>query len=485
MRLLKVKKIFIPLLAVSLLFSGCGKQEDVEEVVEALTPVEVDSMSGKTITREVVYAGQVKPKETVNVTSKLSGQVESIYFDVGDTVNAGDTMFTIDKKDIQDQIKQLEASLNLSNASVVTAKTGLAQVDGGQAQSSRLQLETAVKNAQIALDNAKISLENSEVSLNDVKARLDDTRKTYKDTKTLYDAGIVAKADFDSIELALVQLENAYTQALNGYNQSVNANTQAQTQYDQAVDALKIYDEQITSDNKENAQNSVETALANRDTISVQLQVVRDSLNDTVVKAPISGIITEKNIEKTNIVSAQSVPFTIVDMSSVTVDVNVSEKIINLISVGQNIDVVIPTINSNKMVGVIKSITPAADNTSTYPVKIEIQNTDGSIKPGMFAEIHFIENHKDNTMVVPRNTIIETDADTYVYIVEDNIAHKVSVTTGIDNGEYIEILSGVSYGDSVIVNGQNYVEDGDSVNIVNNSTEAVTSEQETAAAKEE
>ncbi|MBR1442097.1 MAG: efflux RND transporter periplasmic adaptor subunit [Firmicutes bacterium] len=487
--------------------TGCSKAEENEV---AATPVETTIMKADSIRKDLTYAGKVQPKETVNVTSKLSGQVDKVYHDMGDVVQEGDILFTLDEKDLRDRIKQLEAQLNVSNASVTSAQTGLANVNGGQSETSRLQMKTgvenaktavdnariAVDNAKIALDNAEVALDNSRVTLENSKASLDDVEKKYNDTKVLYEAGVATKNDFDSVELAYTQAQNGYTQAQNGYTQAQNtyestkngyataqnAYETALTAQNQAKESLAIYDEKIMNENTENAQNGVNSAVAGRQSVEVQLQIARETLADATVKAPISGTITSKNISASNMISAASVPFTIVDMSSVTVDVNVSEKLINYITVGQEVDVTISTIGSEAIKGRIKNISPATDNTSTYPVKIEIENNEGRIKPGMFAEIRFKLEESNNAIIVPRNTVINKDGEYYVYVIENGLARKTDVTVGIDNGVDIEITSGLKEGDEVVTTGQTYVTDGEGVRIINS---AAAEENVNADAEEE
>lgn len=468
-----LKKLLIPIAVISIIFSGCGKTEEVPEVVEEeTTPVEITNIKSDSIKNELVYAGQVQPNETVNVTSKISGQVEKVNYDLGDYVNKGDILFTLDKKDLQDNIKTLQAQLGSLNANIKSAQTGLAQVDGSQSEATKLQKETAIENAKIALENAKLRLDDAKLAEENTKLNLDDAEKKYNDTKQLFDAGVVTKNDFDTAELAYTQAQNAYTQALNSNITAQNAYSQAQTALNEAQESYNIYVNKTINENKETAKNSVSSAVASKESIETQIRIAQETLQDTAVKAPISGIISNKNISASNMVSAQSAPFTIVDMSKVTVDVNVSEKIINLIKQGQSVDVIIPTISDKKITGVIKNISPAADNTSTFPVKIEIDNKDSVIKPGMFAEIHFIESQNSNTMVVPRNTVVEEMSGKYVYVIENDHAVKREVTTGIDNGEEIEILSGVSLGENVVTKGQSYLDDGTKVTIVTNDPNA-------------
>ncbi len=468
------KGLLIPAAVLSIFLTGCGGgSEEIAVMNEEpdLTAVEVQHAEAGSIKSELVYAGQVQPNETVDVTSKLSGQVESIFFDLGDKVNKGDVLFTLDKKDIQDQIKQLEAQLKISNASVSSAQTSLAQVNGGQSETQILSMKTALENAATALDNAKIQMDNAKLAVETSKANLDDVTKNYENMKVLYNAGTISKNDFDSVELGYTQAQKGYDQAVNSYNQAQLGLTQSQTAYDQAQESYNIYVNKITQENETSAKNGVNTAIASRQSVQTQLSILRSTLNDTSVRSPITGTISKKNISETNMVSAQSAPFTIVDMSKVTVDVQVSERVINLISQGQSVDVYIPTISDNVITGTIRNISPSADNTRTYPVKIEIDNSSGIIKPGMFAEIHFVESQKDNTIVVPRSTVIENESEKYIYVVSDGKAIKKVVVTGVDNGESIEILQGAEMGDNIIVKGQAYVTNGEDVNVVNGKEE--------------
>lgn len=489
------RKVAFSLVIATMALSACGKKEESAPVVEEnYTPVQTEAISLGSISRNLAYQGYVEANQTVNVTSKLSGIVENVYFDEGDYVEKGQVLFTIDKKDILDNISSLEASLKIGEQSVVSAQSGLNQAsDGGQTKTSKLQLENSVKTAEINLENAKTSLEtaeksveNAKTSLETAKASFANTEKKYNDTKTLYEAGIVAKSDFDSIELAYTQAKNALSQAEVGVTQAENQKTQseksvanAQNTLTQAQDSLEIFNNNTTEDSKENAQNSVNTAIASKNATQTQLDIAKSNLSDTTVKAPISGYITKRNIEPSNMVSSQAEPFTIADVSTVTVNVNVSEKIINTINVGDSVGVAIDALENKDIVGKVKTVSPVADSTNTYPVKIEIENADGAIKAGMFAKVNFVEVKNDDAVVLPVDVVLETGGKKYVYSIDnENKAYKIEVETGLDNGTDVQITKGLKVGDTVIVSGQNYVEDGTLVKVV---TDDASKEAETTA----
>ena len=100
-------------------------------------------------------------------------------------------------------------------------------------------------------------------------------------------------------------------------------------------------------------------------------------------------------------------------------------------------------------------------------MKITLDNSRGLLKPGMLAEVSFITDSSSNTMILPRDAVITKDGEVYVYVVENNIAKKVPVETGIESGENIEIISGLTTDMQVVVKGQTYITDGEEVNVSN------------------
>jgi RND family efflux transporter MFP subunit len=488
----KSLKLAAALIASVMLFSACGKTEEAT-VTDNTTAVEVQMLESSSISKKVTYAGKVTANQTVNVTSKASGQVNKINFDVGDRVKKGDVLFTIDTKDINDQIKTLEASLKISQAGVNSAKTALSQsTNGGQIQTSKVQLENAVKtaqksvdNAQVGVDNAKVTISTTKTAVDTAKANYDDLATKYQNYTTMYQQGIISKNDFDSVELGYTSAKNSYDQAQNSYSQAQLALTsaenqleQAQTGLQQAQDSLDIFNGKTISDNKDSASDGVKTAEANRNSVETQLSVLRSQLSDYTVTSPIDGVISARNIEVTNMVSAASVPFIINDTDTVTVNVDVSESIINSINVGDSVDV---SASGNDMTGTVKTVNTVAGTGGTYAIEVSVPNPDGTLKPGMFANISFVSESSNDVLVVPRDTVIEKNDETYVYVINGTTAVKRIVETGVEDGVNIEIKSGVSEGERVVVSGQSYLDDGDTVKVVSNSDNSSNSTTEEAA----
>lgn len=499
---MKKSLIILPLLlCFTISLNGCSQKSDTTSSVEetkTATSVEVMSVTKAIIQNDYKYSGKVKPLNEVNVLSTVSGKVDKVNFDVGDIVNKDDILFTMDTADIVNNINVLKAQLVSAEASINSAKTGLDLANGSsmklqieQNQSNVNNAKSAYENAQLNLSNAEIAMSNAEISVNNSKLNLNkaemayNTAKTdYDNNKALFDIGALSQTVFDQYKTAFEQAEIAYNQAKLTYDQSQLSVEQAKVSYDQAQasvsqaedaynQAQSVYNitaNEMPAENRRKAEDSVKVAEASRGSILAQIASSEKTLNDAMVKSPISGIVTACNVKEGTILSqGATVPFTIIDTSSVNIDVSVSEQIINSLTIGQQVDVIVSVVSQEPINAKISTINPAANNSGTYDVKIEIENSNNLLKSGMFGEVYFTREKSEDTIVVPRSSVISNDKETYVMIADGNIAKKINVTLGIDTGDEVEIIDGLEENMNIITKGQTYLSDGDSIEIVSNS----------------
>lgn len=427
---MKMKRLIPAVLALGILTVGCSQtnKEAMNEVEEEkTTPVRVEQVSKGQISNTFTYGGKINPKQQITVTSKIAGKVKEVNFDIGDVVKAGDVLFTLDEKDIQNTIRSLEAQLKSAEAAVNMSQVGLNSAKGSQQEQQKNQLEANLKMTEIQLQDAK---------------------KAYEDIKTLYEIGSASKQQLD-------QMETAYETASIGYNS--------------AKDAYDLFINSLSKENIERAQNQLTQAAATKEGLEVQLANAHETLKDAAVKSPIDGIVSSRMIDSGEMVSGAIAPFTIIQMDTVSVDVNVSEQLINKIEKGQKVDVYISSAFDKPFEGIIRAVSPAADDrTFTYPVKIEISNKEGLLKPGMFAEVEFAADTVKDALIIPRESVLTEGDINYVYIVEGDRAKKVELKLGLDNGKEVEIPEGLNEGAQLVIKGQNYLEDGGKVQIAEN-----------------
>lgn len=229
---------------------------------------------------------------------------------------------------------------------------------------------------------------------------------------------------------------------------------------------VMLYDEGIISkSDMDQIIYSYETNRANLYTLEVQMEILEESLLDATTYSTISGIIASKNIEVGGYATQSSSAYTIVDMSPVRINVGIPEQLINSIRLGQELPVSIKAVSEDIFTGTVAMINPLMDNSGTYTIGVDVENPENLIKSGMLADVSFLIYDTGATIVIPVNAILTKGDKTYVYELHGNTVKETEVSTGMEDGELIEITSGLSSGSSVVTKGQTYLSDGESVNI--------------------
>lgn len=406
-------KLTALMMGLLLLISGCSTSKSIEEEKEEelFVSVSVASIQKTRIERAQALTGKASPDKNINVVPNMPGKVKELYVKIGDNVNKGQTLFTIDDKDIRLQLNQAQTALNI-------AKLNVERSSGGSQELQLAQLESAVKTAEINLNDAKTM---------------------YEDTKVLYEGGMTSKQNMDAAQTRYKV---------------------AQEQYNQAKKSKEVTESKITKENQSAAKAQLEQARAS-------YELANSQLKNTVVTSPIDGIIVTLNAEEGTMVSSAMAAATIVDISTINVDVNVLEDIVNKIKVGDSHDIFIKTVRDEPFNGEVISISPSADaRTQTYPVKIKIPNPDGLIKGGMIAELKFVTEYADDVIAVPIEAVVDEGGKKYVYTVLNERAIANEVTLGMMSEKLVEIKGQINEGDMVIVKGQNFVKNQTKVKVV-------------------
>ncbi|MBN2009779.1 efflux RND transporter periplasmic adaptor subunit [candidate division KSB1 bacterium] len=184
-------------------------------------------------------------------------------------------------------------------------------------------------------------------------------------------------------------------------------------------------------------------------------------LEYTSIKAPFDGVITMRNVELGQRVSANQSIFTLADFKPLRAKIYVPEKDISRIYEGQGATITVEAQKGTEFKGVVKMISPVVDPESgTSKVTIDINDDKGKLKPGMFASVYITTDTHKNSLIIPKKSLVlETDQD-QVYIYRDGTAHKVNLTLGFTSGENVEVLSGLQAGDLVVTAGQDGLREG-------------------------
>ncbi len=366
------------IISMSSWLTGC-QQATVELPEERAISVAITEASYGDLAVNTTLTGQVKPVEEVRLVPKMPGTVNQVHISVGDTVSKGQTLITLDQRDMRNGTRQAEAALSIARAGLETARAGLASAEMQHAQALR-------------------DLER---------------------TQSLYSQGAVTQQQLEQAEMA------ASETALNTSRSQV---TQAEAQVNQA---------------------------------RVSLDIATTSFQDTVIVSPLAGMVVELNATAGELLSGQGAATIIAQLDTMTLETQVSEYLINRFTTGQEVELLIPAAFSGAVTGTVNTIAPApATGTMTYPMEIHVANPEGLIKSGMFAEVEITTETRENTLLVPSASVVVREGRTVVFLVEGDRAVMKEVIVGIDNGDLTEIAYGISAGDLVVYQGQDFLEDG-------------------------
>ncbi|AWK51728.1 efflux RND transporter periplasmic adaptor subunit [Clostridium beijerinckii] len=381
------------------------------EVEQDVKNVKTQKVTTGTISTNIEYASNLKPEKEVIVLPKAGGKVATVDVNVGDKVSIGQKLFTLETTDYTAQLEQAQAGLSAAVANLErTSDSGFAQ--------QLLQAEQMLGKLQIQYNTVK---------------------ESYNRTQTLYSAEAVSKKELDD----------------------------AKAQYDAITIDLKNAEDNLNLLKSKSGPQATKAAEAAVEQAQAGVNAVQNQIDNATITAPIAGVVSEKAVEVGQFASGQAGSVTVIDYSNLKAEINVPDKMLAQIEVGQSVQVDINALPDKKIVGVIDNISPnTSSKNNFYVVKVKIDNSNDEIKSGMFAKISLSAENKSDILMVPNETIKMENGVNYLYTVDNGQVKKISVETGISNEKFTEITSSIEEGLDVITEGQNLLSDGEKVNLV-------------------
>lgn len=182
------------------------------------------------------------------------------------------------------------------------------------------------------------------------------------------------------------------------------------------------------------------------------------------VESPLSGIIGRVYVDIGENVSPSTAIALVVDMDKVKINLDIPEKYLPHISLGQNAKIAVDAYAKEEFLGKVTKISPVVDlTTRAAPIEITAENPGHRLKSGMFAKISLIVQEYKNVPVIFREAVIGKEPDTYTYIIENNKATLKKIKLGLRQGQYFLVLDGLKEGDLVVVMGQQRLYEGANV----------------------
>ena len=207
-----------------------------------------------------------------------------------------------------------------------------------------------------------------------------------------------------------------------------------------------------------------------------QVEQLRTRVGYATVHAPATGVITEKLVETGDVVGNQTRLFTIADISQLVVRLGVSELDVVQLEQGDPVAVTLDAMPNRQLAGRIRRIFPVGDPTTRLvPVEVVLDAQSAQYaRPGFLARVTFDLTTSNNVLLVPVSAVLGGQGAQAVFVVENNTAVRRTVSTGLTSQGRVEVISGLSDGEHVVVTGHNELRDGMTVRAVGGSGEVPT-----------
>jgi len=374
-------------------------------------PVETVLLHRGSLDRRLQLTGTIVPEAKVDVFSKVSGILERIGVEQGDRVKGDHIIAMVEGEEREARIQESRAALDVLKARWEQMETGARPEEIGQAEELVRQTEARWKNS---LDN-------------------------YKRLKTLKERDFISQQHLDEAMLQVTISEAEHNSAK----------------------------EKLTLMRKGARQEDRDALLAQIRQAEATLKLAVINLKNATIRAPISGIISQRFLDRGAFVTTNTPLIRIVAMDIVKVVVHVVESELAQFRAGAIAEIRVDTYPDELFRGSVVRISPTVDPESrTADVEIQLDNKDHRLKPGMFARVSLVMQRREGILLLTKDSLLRESGTTGVFVHDSGRALLREVRLGLEGEQYVEILTGLREGDEVIVAGQYELRDGMPVNVI-------------------
>ena len=472
------------------LIGGGNKAASGDVTYAETTPVRQD------VSNSLSGTGTLNPANTYTVKSLVDGKILTGGFEEGDKVEEGDVLYTIDSSDASTNLEKASIALQQAQRSydkTVDLQYVRAEVDGTVSSLKVAKGDQVTSGQEVAVirDSSKMLLnllfpaaDAASFSVGQsADVVLDGTFETLKGTVTAVTGTDELSTGNLLVRTVTIRVNNAgglttaqaATASINGVSSIASATFAYQAERtltalaSGTVSAINVQEGDAVSKGDilieltgDDLTESIQSASESLRSAEISMQNQQDNMSNYTITSPISGTIIEKDAKQGDALTSGSTLCVIYDLSYLEMVINVDELQIGALSVGQKVQLTADAVTDKTYVGTVTRVSmkgSSSGGTTTYPITIRIDNTDG-LRPGMNANAEIVVAEASNALVVPNaavirggyvlvskkspsaaNAVEDMDApDGYVY---------VKVETGVSDDSYTEIKSGLQEDDTV------------------------------------
>jgi len=386
----------------------------------AVTPTPTAKIERGPLRQSVASTGKVVSNLDVEIKCKASGEIVKLPFDISQPVRKGDLLLELDPRDEQQRVRQAESTVRSSQARLTNARESFALADE--------KLKTDRQRADVTLGAAQSRARDARAKADRTRELLGKKLASLEETETSETAAAQAAADAENAATAIEELKN-----------------QART-LEQARQQIRIAEAQLDSD-------------------QVSLDLARQRLTETRVVSPVDGVVTQRAVQIGQIISSGisnvgggTTAIVISDLSRMFVLAAVDEADIGQVKPGQRVKITVDAYRNREFAGEVTRISPRGVNVSnvvTFEVKLEVTARDKELlRPEMTANVEILIDERADALLAPTDALFRRAGKSWVALQgADGAKSDREVTIGISDGRRTEILSGLSAGETVLVQG--------------------------------
>ncbi|MEC4815035.1 MAG: efflux RND transporter periplasmic adaptor subunit [Scytonema sp. PMC 1069.18] len=442
---------------------------------EARSQIRTAPVERATLPITIAANGTIQPKQSTNVSPKSSGRLKSLLVEEGDSVKAGQILAYMDDSNLQGQLLQAKGQLT-------AAQANLEKVTAGNRPQEIAQAEARLRDAQANLDRlesgnrpediakAEADVKKNEALITQAQSRLELAQARAKRLQVVVTEGAISR---DSYEEALTEERNAkdnlaaakatlvvaqeeLAKQKNGYQSQEIA--QARAQVEEAKQALALAKAGSRPEDIAQARAQVTQAQGG-------LQTAQNQIEDTVIRAPFDGIVTNKYADPGDFVTpttsgsdvSSATSSSILSLASTyQVVANVAETDISNIRVGQSVTIKADAYPDKTFKGKVSQIAAQAtveSNVTSFQIKVDIlSDPEKRLVPGMNVDVKFNVGDLKNAMVIPTVAIVRQQNGTGVLIMRENGRPRFTpIVTGVTVDNKTEVRSGLEGDETVVI----------------------------------
>lgn len=395
--------VLIPLLVLA----GCKKEETPAPEVT----VEAEHPEQGAVSEHITADAILNPLAQAAIQPKITAPVKKFYVQRGAKVKEGELLAVLENADL----------------------TAAAQDNKGSYEAAQAAYASATK-AQVPEDVQKAELDYAQA-----KANLDLNTSIVNSRKQLFAEGAIPGRDLDTAQAALVQAQAAYDTAAKHLESMQKVNRESE---------LKSAEGQLTS-----AEGKYKGAAA---------QVAYSE-----IRSPINGVVTDRPLFAGETASAGAALITVMDTSSLVAKAHIAQSQAQQMKIGDAASILVPGV-ADPVPAKVALISPALDpGSTTLEVWLKTDNKSGKLKVGTPVKISITGHTVQNALKVPASAILtaEDGSKSVMVVGADGTAHKKAVQLGIQDGEDVQITSGLTTADTVITTGAYGLDEGTKVKV--------------------